>query len=62
MNLLIDEMKKHKSITYQAINIKNEELRNCEKNSVNAVTWGVFPGQELQQPTVVDHETFLVWK
>ena len=27
-----------------------------------AVTWGVFPGREIIQPTVVDPESFLVWK
>jgi methylenetetrahydrofolate reductase (NADPH) len=26
------------------------------------VTWGVFPGREIIQPTVVDPESFLVWK
>ena len=29
---------------------------------VQAVTWGVFPGREVLQPTVVDVESFLVWK
>ena len=28
----------------------------------NAVTWGVFPGKEIIQPTVVDQQSFLVWK
>merc|ERR1719421_375189 len=28
----------------------------------SAVTWGVFPGQEIQQPTVVDAQAFLAWK
>merc|ERR1719379_259822 len=29
---------------------------------VTAVTWGVFPGQEIQQPTVVDLNSFAAWK
>jgi methylenetetrahydrofolate reductase (NADPH) len=29
---------------------------------VTAVTWGVFPGQEIQQPTVVDQNSFVAWK
>lgn len=29
---------------------------------VTAVTWGVFPGQEIQQPTVVDANSFMAWK
>jgi methylenetetrahydrofolate reductase (NADPH) len=27
-----------------------------------AVTWGVFPDQEIVQPTVVDIESFSAWK
>lgn len=27
-----------------------------------AVTWGVFPGREIIQPTIVDPESYLVWK
>jgi methylenetetrahydrofolate reductase (NADPH) len=29
---------------------------------VNAVTWGIFKGKEVIQPTVVDHEAFIIWK
>ncbi len=29
---------------------------------MNAVTWGVFPGREIVQPTVVDSESFYIWK
>ena len=32
------------------------------EDDVNAVTWGVFPGKEILQPTVVDHQAFIVWK
>lgn len=28
----------------------------------NAVTWGVFPGKEIIQPTVVDPISFVSWK
>ena len=28
----------------------------------NAVTWGVFPGQEIVQTTIIDRESFLAWK
>lgn len=31
-------------------------------SDVNAVTWGVFPGKEVVQPTVVDPHSFSVWK
>ena len=28
----------------------------------NAVTWGVFPGQEIVQSTIIEQESFLTWK
>jgi len=28
----------------------------------NAVTWGVFPGHEIEQSTIIEHESFLTWK
>ena len=31
-------------------------------NNPIAVTWGVFPAAEVAQPTVVDPESFRVWK
>ena len=49
------------SLTYQALNQAGDSKTNCE-DSVNAVTWGVFPGKEVVQPTVVDSESFQVWK
>ena len=27
-----------------------------------AVTWGVFPDREVQQPTIVDYSAFRAWK
>ena len=33
-----------------------------ENDDVNAVTWGVFKGKEIIQPTVVDHQAFVIWK
>ena len=35
---------------------------NVRKDDVNAVTWGVFKGKEVIQPTVVDHHAFQIWK
>lgn len=29
---------------------------------VNAVTWGVFKGREIVQPTIVDATAFMIWK
>ena len=49
-------------ITYQAIDLNGDERLNVTKDDVNAVTWGVFKGKEVIQPTVVDHHAFQIWK
>lgn len=28
----------------------------------NAVTWGVFPGKEITQPTIIEKASFEAWK
>lgn len=33
-----------------------------EASRTTAVTWGIFAGKEVQQPTVVDFQSFLAWK
>ena len=38
------------------------DYTNCDKMMPIAVTWGVFPGKEISQPTVVDPVAFTVWK
>jgi len=50
------------TLTYQAVNAAGEERTNLRPGAVTAVTWGAFPGKEIIQPTVVDFETFLIWK
>jgi methylenetetrahydrofolate reductase (NADPH) len=52
------------SVTYLATDSKGSEVRTNanDPQAVNAVTWGVFPGSEVLQPTVVDPASFAVWK
>ena len=51
------------SLTYHAMNASGDSKSNLPADStVNAVTWGVFPGREVMQPTVVDGESFAIWK
>lgn len=38
------------------------DVTNCSPNNAIAVTWGVFPGKEIMQPTVVDPVAFTHWK
>ncbi|EGC34903.1 methylenetetrahydrofolate reductase [Dictyostelium purpureum] len=57
---LIEYIKKCPMITYHAVNRKGDQKTNTK--GTNAVTWGIFPGKEIIQPTVVDHNSFMVWK
>ncbi len=59
---LMERAKKIPSITIHAINEKGESYSTTDDVSVNAVTWGVFPGREIIQPTVVDSKSFAIWK
>eukprot|EP00250_Pteridium_aquilinum_P024796 c29616_g1_i1 orf=529-2313(-) len=59
---LVEKVKGVPSLTYIAVNSKGETRANIGPNDVNAVTWGVFPGKEILQPTVVDPVSFMVWK
>ncbi len=62
LHALIGKVKENPSLTYIAVNAKGETQSNIGPTNVNAVTWGVFPGKEVIQPTVVDPVSFIVWK
>ena len=55
-------LKGAQSLTYMAVNARGELQSNIGPSEVNAVTWGVFPAKEVVQPTVVDPQSFTVWK
>lgn len=59
---LMERAKSYPSINIQAINVNGESYSTAEDASVTAVTWGVFPGREIIQPTVVDSKSFAIWK
>ena len=58
---LIAKIGNSENYNYCAINNSNNILTNC-KDSVIALTWGVFPGKEIIQPTIADTESFKIWK
>lgn len=41
---------------------QGQNITNAPDLQPNAVTWGIFPGREIIQPTVVDPVSFLSWK
>ena len=59
---LAEAAKRHPSIQFQAVDVEGKVVSNAQNNSACAVTWGVFPGREVLQPTVVDPDAFIEWK
>jgi len=59
---LIKRMEADAEVTYYAVNSGGELKTNTPGDGPNAVTWGVFPGKEIVQPTIVETVSFLAWK
>ena len=57
-----DKLDRLIKILDQAVSANGDIISNLSEENVNAVTWGVFPGQEILQPTIVDTRSFLIWK
>ena len=53
--------KSYPHVTFHAMNVNGQTIANCTPGT-NAVTWGVFPGCEIKQPTVVCSTSFEIWK
>ncbi|WPK24901.1 hypothetical protein PUMCH_002200 [Australozyma saopauloensis] len=49
-------------ITYYVVDKTGNLSTNSKDEDINAVTWGVFPGEEILQPTIVEKNSFLAWK
>lgn len=52
----------YSTITYYAVDKQGNLQTNSREDDINAVTWGVFPGEEILQPTIVEKVSFLAWK
>ncbi|CAG2168945.1 unnamed protein product [Oppiella nova] len=60
---LMEALKNYPLVNYQIVDSSGKKsYSNFESNKAIAVTWGVFPGREIIQPTVVDPISFKVWK
>lgn len=62
LELLIAHVERDSSMTYYVINKQGDLRTNTHSDGPNAVTWGVFPGKEIVQPTVVEALSFMAWK
>ncbi|KAH9846259.1 methylenetetrahydrofolate reduct [Lenzites betulinus] len=62
LDLLIPHIEHDINITYYVINNRGDLRTNTHSDGPNAVTWGVFPGKEIVQPTIVEAISFMAWK
>jgi len=60
---LKEVLRSYPLVNYHLVNHDGSEAcTNCDPLHPIAVTWGVFPGKEIVQPTVVDSVSFNIWK
>lgn len=59
---IITRVERDPELTYYAVNMHGDLKTNAPGDGPNAVTWGVFPGKEIVQPTIVETVSFLAWK
>ncbi len=59
---LVRRIERDPRITYYAVNRQGDLRTNTHSEGPNAVTWGVFPGKEIIQPTIVEAVSFIAWK
>lgn len=58
---LTTRIERDPNLTYYSVNAHGDLKTNAVEGP-NAVTWGVFPGKEIVQPTIVETVSFLAWK
>ena len=62
LNFMLNEFKTKPTLSYAAVNQKGDILSNLSEEHTVAITWGVFPNQEINQPTICDLHVFKQWK
>lgn len=62
LSLLLKHIDHDSDFTYYVINNRGDLQTNTRSDGPNAVTWGVFPGKEIIQPTIVEAVSFMAWK
>ncbi|KAG9291129.1 hypothetical protein G9A89_013001 [Geosiphon pyriformis] len=62
LDILVAKIERDPNITYYAVNKQGDLKTNTQSDGPNAVTWGVFPGKEIIQPTIVEAVSFMAWK
>ncbi|PHH66799.1 hypothetical protein CDD81_5931 [Ophiocordyceps australis] len=62
LNEMLHRIESRPSLTYYAVTRTGQLKSNVASDGPNAVTWGVFPGKEIVQPTIVEGVSFLAWR
>lgn len=62
LDAILESLKKDEDITYYCVNNAGHLTTNSPIDGPNAVTWGIYPGKEVIQPTIVEKISFLAWK
>ena len=62
LSSLEKKIDKKSNFTFQAVNSQGDYRTNLDGQETMAITWGVFPGTEIIQPTVIDSRSFQIWK
>ena len=62
LDSLITHIERDPGTIYYVINKRGDLRTNTTSDGPNAVTWGVFPGKEVVQPTIVEAISFMAWK
>jgi methylenetetrahydrofolate reductase (NADPH) len=60
--LIRRRLEENRKVEWLAATRTGQLLTSKRKSKVTTVTWGVFPGQSIQEPTQVDSDKFLVWR
>lgn len=61
--VLLKRLSQSSKVTFYAASSKSTAcVTNAQPGSRTAVTWGVFVGKEIVQPTIVDEAAFMAWK
>lgn len=60
---VLERISSDPEITYYSVNNQGDLQTNAPLGGgPNAVTWGIYPGKEVIQPTIVEKISFLAWK
>jgi methylenetetrahydrofolate reductase (NADPH) len=62
LDQLLGGIEEDQNVTFHAVNRHGDLRTNTYSDGPNAVTWGVYPGKEIVQPTIVETVSFLAWK